>query len=78
VSALSLVAVSAGLSTPSSTRLLADRLKEATREHLAEGSRPVEVTVIGRLRLPQRRSTSKSRNSRRGRLDRRSAAHRHP
>ncbi|WP_433169990.1 FMN reductase [Actinoallomurus sp. CA-150999] len=46
MSPLSLVAVSAGLSTPSSTRLLADRLAEAAREHLAEGTRPVEVTVI--------------------------------
>ncbi|MFL6057056.1 MAG: FMN reductase [Actinoallomurus sp.] len=46
MSALRLVAVSAGLDTPSSTRLLADRLAEATREHLNEDGRPVEVTVI--------------------------------
>ncbi|MCO6004092.1 FMN reductase [Actinoallomurus purpureus] len=43
---LRLVAVSAGLSTPSSTRLLADRLAEATRDHLDGDGRPVEVTVI--------------------------------
>jgi FMN reductase len=46
VSALRLVAVSAGLGTPSSTRLLADRLAESARTHLADAGRPVEVTVI--------------------------------
>ncbi|WP_432075863.1 FMN reductase [Streptomyces wuyuanensis] len=43
---LRLVAVSAGLSTPSSTRLLADRLAEAAQERLAEQDRKVEVEVI--------------------------------
>ncbi|WP_393059167.1 FMN reductase [Streptomyces sp. LN549] len=44
---LRIVAVSAGLSSPSSTRLLADRLAAATRERLdAEQDRPVEVRVI--------------------------------
>ncbi|HCA86127.1 MAG TPA: oxidoreductase [Streptomyces sp.] len=43
---LQLVAVSAGLSRPSSTRLLADRLAEAARGRLAEEGRPVEVRVI--------------------------------
>ncbi|THA36456.1 oxidoreductase [Streptomyces sp. A1277] len=44
---LRIVAVSAGLSTPSSTRLLADRLAAATREQLEAGQdRPVEVRVI--------------------------------
>ncbi|GII04977.1 FMN reductase [Planobispora takensis] len=42
---LKIVAVSAGLSRPSSTRLLADRLAEATRRILAEEA-PVEVRVI--------------------------------
>ncbi|GGL05890.1 oxidoreductase [Sphaerisporangium melleum] len=42
---LKLVAISAGLSLPSSTRLLADRLTQATRDHLEPG-RPVEVRVI--------------------------------
>ncbi|WP_214414459.1 FMN reductase [Sphaerisporangium fuscum] len=42
---LKLVAVSAGLSVPSSTRLLADRLAEATRRGLAE-ERAVEVRVV--------------------------------
>jgi FMN reductase len=46
VNPLRLVAVSAGLSTPSSTRLLADRLTEATRDHLAGDGRPVEVIVV--------------------------------
>jgi FMN reductase len=41
---LTLVAVSAGLSRPSSTRLLADRLVKAVRS--AVGDRPVELTVI--------------------------------
>ncbi|THA60500.1 oxidoreductase [Streptomyces sp. A0958] len=44
---LRIVAVSAGLSTPSSTRLLADRLAAAAREQLEAGQdRPVEVRVI--------------------------------
>ncbi|MFJ6464854.1 FMN reductase [Streptomyces sp. NPDC091387] len=44
---LRIVAVSAGLSRPSSTRLLADRLAGATRDRLdAEQDRPVEVRVI--------------------------------
>jgi FMN reductase len=42
---LKLVAVSAGLSKPSSTRLLADRLAEATRRSVSE-DREVEVRVI--------------------------------
>jgi FMN reductase len=42
---LKIVAVSAGLSQPSSTRLLADRLAEATRRRLAE-ERAVEVRVV--------------------------------
>ncbi|MEV5707928.1 FMN reductase [Actinoallomurus sp. NPDC052274] len=41
-----LVAVSAGLGTPSSSRLLADRLAAATRERLTADGRPAEVTVI--------------------------------
>ncbi|MFB7308853.1 FMN reductase [Streptomyces sp. NPDC056192] len=45
--ALKIVAVSAGLSQPSSTRLLADRLAAAAREQLAiDQDRPVEVRVI--------------------------------
>ncbi|MYS34070.1 MsuE subfamily FMN reductase [Streptomyces sp. KhCrAH-43] len=44
---LRIVAVSAGLSTPSSTRLLADRLAAATREQLeAAQDRAVDVRVI--------------------------------
>ncbi|GGT20521.1 FMN reductase [Streptomyces purpureus] len=43
---LKLVAVSAGLSRPSSTRLLADRLAKATEERLTERGRPVEVQVV--------------------------------
>ncbi|MEU4127892.1 FMN reductase [Streptomyces wuyuanensis] len=43
---LKLVAVSAGLSSPSSTRLLADRLAEAAQARLAEQDRKVEVEVI--------------------------------
>ncbi|MFD3970703.1 FMN reductase [Streptomyces cyaneofuscatus] len=49
-SPLRIVAVSAGLSQPSSTRLLADRLAAATRERLAadqdRDGRDVEVRVI--------------------------------
>lgn len=40
-----LVAVSAGLSLPSSTRLLADRLAEATARHLEWSDTPVEVEI---------------------------------
>ncbi|MFF9690697.1 CE1759 family FMN reductase [Streptomyces sp. NPDC014623] len=44
---LKIVAVAAGLSTPSSTRLLADRLAEAARERLAAGQdRRVEVQAV--------------------------------
>lgn len=44
---LRIVAVAAGLSSPSSTRLLADRLAEAAREKLAaEQDRQVEVQVV--------------------------------
>ncbi|MEV0598328.1 CE1759 family FMN reductase [Streptomyces sp. NPDC050315] len=45
---LKIVAVSAGLGVPSSTRLLADRLAEATRQRLAgdEPARAVEVRVV--------------------------------
>ncbi|MFD7440013.1 FMN reductase [Streptomyces sp. NPDC059909] len=43
---LKLVAVSAGLSSPSSTRLLADRLAEAVRDELAGQDRKVEVEVV--------------------------------
>ncbi|KQX77763.1 MULTISPECIES: FMN reductase [Streptomyces] len=44
---LKIVAVSAGLSSPSSTRLLADRLAEAARERLAvDQDRRVEVRVV--------------------------------
>ncbi len=41
-----LVAVSGGLSTPSSTRLLADRLTESTRDALAAAGHDVETEVI--------------------------------
>ncbi|MET7396113.1 FMN reductase [Dactylosporangium sp. NPDC005572] len=41
-----LVAVSAGLSNPSSTRLLADRLAEAARNALAARGEDVEVRVV--------------------------------
>ncbi|MFP8883101.1 FMN reductase [Streptomyces mangrovi] len=41
-----ITAVSAGLGRPSSTRLLADRLAQATRRHLEGGERPVEVRVV--------------------------------
>ncbi|MCC4318848.1 FMN reductase [Streptomyces malaysiensis] len=43
---LRLAVVSAGLSTPSATRLLADRLADATRRQLADESREVEVQVV--------------------------------
>lgn len=43
---LKLVAVSAGLSQPSSTRLLADRLAEAVRRDLEDDQRAVDVHVI--------------------------------
>ncbi|WP_406424023.1 FMN reductase [Streptomyces sp. NBC_01589] len=41
-----LVVVSAGLSVPSSTRLLADRLTDAVRDDLADQGHEVEVDVI--------------------------------
>jgi FMN reductase len=41
-----IVVVSAGLSEPSSTRLLADRLTEAVRSRLESAGRPVEVDVV--------------------------------
>ncbi|HEX3787159.1 MAG TPA: FMN reductase [Pseudonocardiaceae bacterium] len=44
--ALRLVAVTAGLSQPSSTRLLTDRLTEAVTRRLAESGTSVEVQVI--------------------------------
>ncbi|MET9433385.1 FMN reductase [Streptomyces sp. NPDC006551] len=43
---LKLVAVSAGLSQPSSTRLLADRLVKAAEERLTEREYAVEVQVV--------------------------------
>ncbi|MBT2440785.1 FMN reductase [Streptomyces sp. ISL-36] len=43
---LKLVAVSAGLSAPSSTRLLADRLAKAAEERLTEQEYAVEVQVV--------------------------------
>ncbi|HEY9367793.1 FMN reductase [Streptomyces sp.] len=43
---LKLVAVSAGLSSPSSTRLLADRLLQAARYKLAEQEYAVDVEVV--------------------------------
>jgi FMN reductase len=46
MNALKLVVVSAGLRVPSSTRLLADRLAEATRRGLAGDERPVDVRVV--------------------------------
>ncbi|RPE31855.1 FMN reductase [Kitasatospora cineracea] len=42
-----LVAVSAGLSTPSSTRLLADRLAESVGDELAARGAVVSVEVVG-------------------------------
>jgi FMN reductase len=46
VQPLHLAVVSAGLSVPSSTRLLADRLTQAVREQLADAGREVEVHVV--------------------------------
>ncbi|MER7704517.1 FMN reductase [Kitasatospora sp. NPDC097605] len=46
MTAYRLAVVSAGLSKPSSTRLLADRLADATVRRLAADGREVEVTVI--------------------------------
>ncbi|MBB5937035.1 FMN reductase [Streptomyces zagrosensis] len=43
---LYLVAVTAGMSQPSSTRLLADRLTDAAQRQLAHTGRPAEVRVI--------------------------------
>jgi FMN reductase len=43
---LRLVAVSAGIGVPSSTRLLADRLAAATKSAAAESGRPAEVRVV--------------------------------
>lgn len=46
VEPLHLTIVSAGLSVPSSTRLLADRLTEAVHEQLVDAGREVEVQVV--------------------------------
>jgi FMN reductase len=46
VTARRIVALSAGLSQPSSTRLLADRLAEATRSELDGRGVPAEVRVV--------------------------------
>jgi FMN reductase len=46
MTAFKLAVVSAGLGEPSSTRLLADRLAEATVRRLAGPGREVEVTVV--------------------------------
>ncbi|MFE6869332.1 FMN reductase [Kitasatospora sp. NPDC057692] len=46
MTAYRLVVISAGLSKPSSTRLLADRLTEATVRRLALDGREVDVTVV--------------------------------
>ncbi|MET7498604.1 FMN reductase [Streptomyces sp900116325] len=43
---MKLVAVSAGLSVPSSTRLLADRLTDAVRDRLADQDHKVEAEVV--------------------------------
>jgi FMN reductase len=45
-SALRLVVVSAGLSVPSSTRLLADRITDATVRRLRHSGREVDLTVV--------------------------------
>ncbi|WP_457034206.1 FMN reductase [Kitasatospora sp. P5_F3] len=44
--ALRLVVVSAGLSVPSSTRLLADRIADATVRRLRHGGREVDLRVV--------------------------------
>jgi FMN reductase len=41
-----LLAVTAGLSRPSSTRLLADRLAAATARHIGGGGEPADVQVV--------------------------------
>ncbi|MER7770723.1 FMN reductase [Kitasatospora sp. NPDC096140] len=46
MTAYKLVVVSAGLSKPSSTRLLADRLADSTARQLGTDGRPVDVTVV--------------------------------
>ncbi|MCY0939074.1 FMN reductase [Streptomyces sp. H34-S4] len=46
MSTLRLVAITAGLSRPSSTRLLTDRLTGATERHLAEQGVTVEVETV--------------------------------
>ncbi|MFJ7911603.1 FMN reductase [Kitasatospora sp. NPDC096204] len=46
MTAFKLVVVSAGLSKPSSTRLLADRLADSTVRRLAQEGREVDVTVV--------------------------------
>jgi FMN reductase len=46
VQPLRLTVVSAGLSVPSSTRLLADRLTEAVRKQLADAGHEVETQVV--------------------------------
>ncbi|MFE0138414.1 FMN reductase [Streptomyces sp. NPDC059037] len=43
---MKLTVVSAGLSTPSSTRLLADRLAEAARDDLADQGHTVSIEVV--------------------------------
>src|SRR5699024_10554705 len=43
---LNLVVVAAGTSVPSSTRMLADQLTNATRDALARHGRDVHVTVL--------------------------------
>jgi FMN reductase len=46
MTSLRLAVVSAGLSVPSSTRLLADRLTEVVRDDLQEAGREVDISVI--------------------------------